>query len=71
MIGKVRSVEFLGVYFFGYQLVLGLARPLVFGLTQVLMPTLSHLTDEPRRQAQERYILNAQTQVTCRQPRRQ
>ncbi len=51
VIGIVRSAEFLGVYFFGYQLSRGIARPFVSSLTQVLMPTLSHLSDDVDRQS--------------------
>ena len=45
VIGKVRTTEFLGIYFFGYQLIHGVARPFVSSLNQVLMPTLSYLTE--------------------------
>jgi PST family polysaccharide transporter len=64
VIGKVRTAEFLGVYFFGYQLVSGVARPFVSSLTQVLMPTLSHLSEDAKRQSRA-YLKAVGTLTFC------
>lgn len=50
----IRSVQpgvFAGIYLFGQQLMQGLTRPLVTSLPQVLMPTLSRMADDRKRQA--------------------
>lgn len=65
VVGKLETLEFLGIYFFGHQLIMGLSRPLVGSLTQVLMPALSHLSDDPSRQAQAFLKIVGVTTLCC------
>lgn len=52
VIGWFQDTETVGVYFFGFQLILSTVVIFGAGMVSVYMPTLSKLTGDPQRQAQ-------------------